>query len=93
MVDPGISLKVKDSYIHKYKPMIVPHLESNINDHPMKVYDPPEALNYLIDRGANGNGGKYVEDSKARSMYGQSRKDAEEAHTDKCSTFWGDISL
>ena len=56
----------------------------------MKVYDPPEALCYLIDRGANG--GKYVEDSKA-NMYGQSRKDAEETYTDKRSTFWGDIRL
>jgi hypothetical protein len=90
LVDPGISLKVKDSYIRKYKPMIAPILKSTINDHPMKVYDPPEALCYLIDRGANG--GKYVEDSKA-NMYGQSRKDAEETYTDKRSTFWGDIRL
>ena len=56
----------------------------------MKVYDPPEALRYLIDRGANG--GKYVEDRKA-SMYGQSRENAEETYTEKCSTFWGDIRL
>ena len=56
----------------------------------MKVYDPPEALRYMIDRGANG--GKYAEDSKA-SMYGQSRNDADETYTDKRSTFWGDIRL
>ena len=70
--------------------MIAPLLESTINDHPMKVHDPPEAVCYLIDRGANG--GKYTEESKA-SMYDQSRKDAEEAFTDKCSTFLGDIHL
>ena len=56
----------------------------------MKVYDPPEALRYLIDRGANN--GNYVEDSNA-SMYGQSRKGAEETYMDKRSTFWGDIRL
>ena len=69
-----------------------PPRKSTINDHPIKVYDPPEAfLCYLIDRGASG--GKYVKDSKATSMYDQSRKDAEETYTDKRSTFWGDIRL
>ena len=45
MVDPGISLKVKDVYLHKCKPEIFPLvLKLNINDHPIKVYDSPEAL-------------------------------------------------
>ena len=97
-MDPGISLKVKDGYLHKYKPKIAPLLKLNRNDHPLKVDDLPEALCYLIDRGANGNeyvedsGGKYVEDSKA-SMYAQFSKDAEETHKEECSTLWGDISL
>ena len=34
--------------------LIVPLLKLNRNDHPLKVDDLPEALCYLIDRGANG---------------------------------------
>ena len=50
LVDPGISFKVKDGYLHKYKrPKIMPLLKLNRNDHPLKVDNLPEALCYLSD--------------------------------------------